>query len=276
MSTLISFHIAILLLLVPGIISFSPRVITRIGFATPEQCVSMPTTGARIANASCMNMSSRSGAGDNVEDLLEKASRLRREAEELKDLVPVRRDGGGQENVMPKKVVYTSLGDSTWEVSYRFASDAVKRDDDDNNDEEMKTLVFYSGKVSIQLTNDGFTNILESESTSKSTLTFQKFWGWDEETSNEDELQYILFSADVDLPSSDPNYDEKKKQNNSIRFYFQCEVIRDSRIGEITMRDGTVTLKKDIKPPGGFWGVFNGGGILAQFRYCGECLMKPC
>ena len=107
-------------------------------------------------------------------------------------------------------------------------------------------------------------------------MIFQKFWGWDEETSNEDELQYILFSADVDLPSSDPNYDEKKKQNNSIRFYFQCEVNRDSRTGEITMRDGTVTLKKDIKPPGGFWGVFNGGGILAQFRYCGECLMKPC
>ena len=87
MSTLISFHIAILLLLVPGIISFSPLVITRIGFATPEQCVSMPTTGTHIANASCMNMSS--GSGDNVEDLLEKASRLRREAEELKDQVPV-------------------------------------------------------------------------------------------------------------------------------------------------------------------------------------------
>ena len=30
-----------------------------------KQCVSMPTTGARIANASCMNMLSGSGSGDN-------------------------------------------------------------------------------------------------------------------------------------------------------------------------------------------------------------------
>lgn len=270
MYTSISFQLAILLLLAPGIFSFSPFVTTRIGFAA-STCASR--------NANCMNMAS--GSGDNIDDLLEKASRLRREAEELKDQVPKRSGDGGQVNILPKKVVYTSLGDSTWEVSYRFASDAVKRDDDDNDNDnkdndDTKPLIFYSGKVSIQLTNDGYTKILESESTSKSALTFQKFWGWDEETSNEDELQYILFSADVDLPSSDPNYDEKKEQNNSIRFYFQCEVNRDSRTGEITMKDGTVTLKKDIKPPGGFWGVFNGGGILAQFRYCGECLMKPC
>eukprot|EP01083_Nonionella_stella_P202785 740521_1 len=95
-------------------------------------------------------MASGSRSGDNVEDLLEKASRLRREAEELKEQVPVRSDAdGGQANIMPKKVVYTSLGDSTWEVSYRFASDAMKRDDDDNNNdnkdnEEMKPLAIYS------------------------------------------------------------------------------------------------------------------------------------
>ena len=49
----------------------------------------------------------------------------------------------------------------------------------------------------------------------------------------------------------------------------------DSKTGEITLIDGTVTLKRDVEPPGGFWGIFNGGGILAQFRYCGEFLIKP-
>ena len=67
-----------------------------------------------------------------------------------------------------------------------------------------------------------------------------------------------------------PNFSKKP-----IRFYFQTRIEKDRRSGEIFLDDGTVTLKKDIEPPGGFWGIFNAGGILAQFRYCGEFIMKP-
>jgi len=218
-------------------------------------------------------ITARMASGD-ADDMLQTASRLRKEAEELEQSVR----GKGTGDVSIKKSTakesipvksYTSLQDSSWTISYRFASDAVSKDDD----ADVK-VTYYSGKVKIQLTDDGYTNILNEDDSppSSSGLTFNKFWGWDEETSNEDDLQYVLFSADVLLPKSDPNYEKKP-----TRFYFQAKVDTDSsRSGEISCSDGTVTLKKDVEPPGGFWGVFNGGGILAQFRYCGEFLMKPC
>ena len=162
--------------------------------------------------------------------------------------------------------IYTSLEDSSWTISYRFASDAISTDDD--KDEDVK-VIYYSGKLNIQLTDDGYTNMLEKDDDS-SKIKFIKTWGWDEENSKEDDLDYLLLSADVMLPESDPNHSK-----TPTRYYFQTQVNRDSRSGEISLIDGTVTLKKDVEPPGGFWGVFNGGGILAQFRYCGEFLMKP-
>mmetsp|Transcript_13038 Transcript_13038/g.16501 ORF Transcript_13038/g.16501 Transcript_13038/m.16501 type:complete len:114 (+) Transcript_13038:245-586(+) len=104
-------------------------------------------------------------------------------------------------------------------------------------------------------------------------------WGWDEEVSREnDKKTYLSFSADVILPPTDINYDTSKP-NEPSRFYFNAEVNTDSKTGEISLIDGTVTVKRDVASPAGgggrFWGIFNAGGILAQFRYCGEFLMKP-
>eukprot|EP00557_Chaetoceros_sp_GSL56_P011614 CAMPEP_0176477968 /NCGR_PEP_ID=MMETSP0200_2-20121128/927_1 /TAXON_ID=947934 /ORGANISM="Chaetoceros sp., Strain GSL56" /LENGTH=279 /DNA_ID=CAMNT_0017873857 /DNA_START=150 /DNA_END=989 /DNA_ORIENTATION=- len=255
-------------------------------------------------------------------DLLKTAARLRKEAEALEQSMRSRNissssaaggGGGGktkqgtdvdlsttvaanqQDDTLPsnnsmKNKFYTCLKDSTWMISYRFASDAVNRDNSNDNDSSSPKPTFYSGKVKVTFQADGYTTMLETPpppppppqdstheaaakiNSSSNVLKFQKFWGWDEETSRDDGMQYLLFSADVLLPESDPNY---SKMMAKQRFYFQCRVNNDSKTGEISMSDGTVTIKKDIEPPGGFWGVFNGGGILAQFRYCGNFLMKP-
>ena len=211
-------------------------------------------------------------AEEEKNDLLDKAKRLRQEAEELES--NLRSKKGGSKNIKEEigttsKKVYNDLKNSEWQLSYRFASDAINRDKED--DSSSSKPVIYSGKVKIQLSEDGYTNVIpEGDSSSEGKLKFVKFWGWDEEISREDDEKYLLLSADVMLPSSDPIFSKKP-----IRFYFQTRIEKDRRSGEIFLDDGTVTLKKDIEPPGGFWGVFNGGGILAQFRYCGEFIMKP-
>ena len=211
-------------------------------------------------------------AQDEKNDLLDKAKRLRQEAEELESNLRSKR--GDSKNIKeevttaPKKV-YKDIKNSEWQLSYRFASDAINRDKED--DSSSSKPVIYSGKVKIQLSADGYTNVIpDGDSSSEGKLKFAKFWGWDEEISREDDEKYLLFSADVMLPSSDPNFSKKP-----IRFYFQTRIEKDRRSGEIFLDDGTVTLKKDIEPPGGFWGIFNAEGILAQFRYCGEFIMKP-
>ena len=216
-------------------------------------------------------------ATDDSDELLETALRLRKEAEAMEESIRGQKvvssnDGnneGGPKSSAASVKTYNTLQDSVWRISYRFASDAVLKESNGKEEDDDVKVTYYSGKVDIQLTDDGYTNVMEEHNTSKS-IKFEKFWGWDEENSKEDELDYVLFSADVMLPKDDPNYTKQP-----IRFYFQTQVLRDSRSGEISLKDGTVTLKKDVEPPGGFWGIFNGGGILAQFRYCGEFLMKP-
>lgn len=229
-------------------------------------------------------------------DLLKAAAKLRKEAEELEQSMKSRNilstgktkqrtdvnaaveQANQKEDALPTTAKkYTSLKDSTWAISYRFASDAINQDKNDKTDKSFKPT-FYSGKVKVTFRGDGYTTMETSDddnndimnAASSNVLKFQKIWGWDEETSRDDGMQYILFSADVLLPESDPNYSKV-----ATRFYFQCRVDRDSKTEEISMSDGTVTIKKDIEPPGGFWGVFNAGGILAQFRFCGNFLMKP-
>lgn len=230
---------------------------------------------------------------------LDKASKLRKEAEELEAIMmEKRKEGGGGKDkqaavvVTPPKL-YTQLENSDWILSYRFASDPISSNDDDTkpgNENDMtnmktkptiveKPIVYYSGKVVVRLKDDGYTELLPplddtttTQSSSSKSLTFLKFWGWDKEISNEDEKEYLSFSADIVLPKSDPNY---SSSSSSCRFYFNSQVETDSQTGEISLTSGTVTVKRDIEPPGGFWGVFRAGGILAQFRYCGEFLIKP-
>ncbi len=241
----------------------------------PEPCgwlMKNPVRKVGVATTRCSRFQMAKDQND-VEDLLKKASLLRKEADELKAALPDRApdDGKTEENQIKQNKTYTSLQDSSWVLSYRFSSDAISRDGDDDEN-VTKNPTFYSGVVKIQLSADGYTNILENnDDGSSSNISFRKFWGWDEEESREDgdDSRFLLFSADVMLPESDPNFEKKP-----VRFYFQYEINR-AKSGEITLTDGTVTVKKDIEPPGGFWGIFNAGGILAQFRYCGECLLKP-
>ena len=173
---------------------------------------------------------------EEVNQYLDKATKLRKEAEEL-EAVMRNRDSSSttlekpnSESDLRKVVSYKSLNDSTWMISYRFASDPVLRDNDSNaSDENAESYVkptFYSGKVSIRLKDDGYTELLNSPNddkdspSSSSTISYEKFWGWDEETSREDGKQYLSFSADLKLPSTDPNY----QSGNSNRFYFNSQV----------------------------------------------------
>lgn len=238
-----------------------------------KRCASVRSTNAYTSIKDESALMTRMSLDDS-DELLETASRLRKEAEVMEESMRGKRNApnpGSHSSLKTSSstsppAIYTSLEDSSWTISYRFASDAISTDDD--KDEDVK-VIYYSGKLNIQLTDDGYTNMLEKDDDS-SKIKFIKTWGWDEENSKEDDLDYLLLSADVMLPESDPNHSK-----TPTRYYFQTQVNRDSRSGEISLIDGTVTLKKDVEPPGGFWGVFNGGGILAQFRYCGEFLMKP-
>ena len=209
--------------------------------------------------------------------LLNKASQLRKEAQELEKKLPKDKTSEGRASsstggatAIPSS--YTSLDNSNWTISYRFASDPPPKEDDGDGTVMEQKLLYYSGKVSIRFRQDGYTDILTTTDPKSSPVTFVKFWGWDTEISEEDGETYLSFSSDVVLPSNDLNYND----GASLRFYFNAKVEESEADGVLSIRDGTVTVKRDVQSPGGgFWGVFNGGGILAQFRYCGEFLIKP-
>ena len=234
--------------------------------------------GRSTKSRTCLSTENSRRDEKNVGNWLETASRLRKEVQEMettmsRDEEAIRKQQKSElysESFKQRKnkIMYTSLEDSSWTMSYRFASEPTKKD----REESSPALNFYSGKVSIKFRNDGYTDIINEEGLENSPgLQIVKFWGWDMELSNEDNLEYLEFSADVLLPSSDINHDSSGKAS---RFYFNARVDKDSNTGEITFSDGTVTLKRDVEPPAGIWGIFNAGGILAQFQYCGEFLCK--
>merc|ERR1712127_1170578 len=104
---------------------------------------------------------------------------------------------------------------------------------------------FYGGKLRLQFRDDGYTDILPPSGadggTPTTSATFEKTWGWDREISAEDELEYLLFSADVTLPPP---------ISTSERFYFQARVDReddDEDSGVLSLRDGSVTVKRNVK-----------------------------
>lgn len=213
-----------------------------------------------------------SSSSSDVDRLRDSATRLRKEAEALEAKMAERRTVSKKASdvatTVPKKKVYTTLDDSEWTISYRFASDPPPKDDDKDGSSSTKSNMIrnYSGKVAIKFRNDGYTDIISTDEVRD--IQYAKFWGWDEETSTEDDLRYILFSTDVVLPETDNNA-------GTERFYFQARIEQNERTGEISLADGKVTVKRDIEPPGGFWGLFNGGGILAQFRVCGDFVCRP-
>lgn len=201
---------------------------------------------------------------DERNKLLSKASKLRKEVESLESSL------GDNRNISStikyeKPLYFSDVSNSTWVLTYRFTEEPIS-DDDDNE----KKPISYSGKMAVHFRSDGFTDLIPDIISDKDNtmVTFQKVWGWDVENSNEDGLNYLLFSADIFL-------NDKKK---SDRFYFNARVDEEStslsgRDKSVSLNDGIVTVKREIQTNsnGGklFWGVFNGGGILAQFRKVG-------
>lgn len=196
-------------------------------------------------------------SNDNIDKLRESAERLRKEAKDLEDGLGNKRRSSPP-MIIPVDPTYTNLAESTWTCTYRLSSDPR------NEKEEDKQISFYSGKFTVTFLADGYTNLISQEPSGVSSIVLDKVWGWDRELSNEDDLVFILFSTSVKLPA-----DDKFAPNQEMRYYWQARIDTSSS-GIISINDGTITVKKDVRPPGGFWGAFSGAGILAQFRYVGN------
>ena len=104
------------------------------------------------------------------------------------------------------------------------------------------------------------------------------------ETSNEDELDYLLFSADIVLPPTTKSTTSESNgsaiMNMPERFYFQARVDKKPSSNSnnvISLQDGSVTVKRNIESSTGglWWGLFRGADqILAQFREVGQFRCK--
>ena len=212
-------------------------------------------------------------SGDKNEntDLLEKARRLREEASLMEDDL---RAGAAPSTSsvadIPVAIVNKILEESKWTLTYRFSSQPSPKDSDKNDDETPKK--FYSGNVNLLLKKDGYSEqIIQKSDASKNEAEIEilKIWGWDRETSNEDNLDYLLFSMDIKFPASDPDLSNQKE-----RYYFQAR-IEDEMDGSIALKEGTITVKKDVtEKTGGMWGFFNVAGILTEFRYTGDFVAR--
>jgi hypothetical protein len=217
----------------------------------------------------------KSGNDENA-DLLEKARRLREEASLMEDDLRAATSSATTSLStiadMPVVIVNKQLEDSVWALSYRFSSQPAPKESNDNNNNETPTpMTFYSGKLNILLKADGYSELIIAQenanaNTNKETdIEIVKIWGWDRETSSEDDLDYLLFSMDVKFPKSDPDLSDQKE-----RYYFQARVEQDTD-KSIALKEGTITVKKDVsEKTGGMWGLFNVAGILTEFRYCGD------
>lgn len=196
---------------------------------------------------------------DERDKLLSKASKLRQEAESLESSLKENRNISSSKNSYEKPICFSTVSNSAWILTYRFTEEP-------QSDDDTEKPVFYSGKVGVHFRSDGFTDMIPGIASDTDTVNIQKVWGWDVETSNEDGLNYLMFSADIFL----------KDKKTSDRFYFNARVDEESKIGgekNIVLNDGELTVKREIRNSSGgsqmFWGVFNAGGILAQFRKVG-------
>lgn len=198
-------------------------------------------------------------------DLLEKAKKLREEAQRLeqnlRESPSTNRRSAASDAAKPASAP-TKLEDSAWTFSYRFSSQPKDEDADG------VILPNYAGKLTIRLTPDGYSEVVSNE---ENQLRIGKVWGWDEELSQEDQNKYLLLSMDVQFPETDPLMAERIE-----RCYLQARVDRDPTDGTIALKEGTVTVKKDVSDmTKGMWGIFQVSGILTQFRYVGDFSSKP-
>jgi hypothetical protein len=267
---------------------------------TVEVCGAFVVVASRRTHSSVGRLYSRpddDGVDNNNAILLEKARVLREEAASMEN--DLRSSGSASSSSsdtsipVPVVVVNTQLEDSIWTLSYRFSSQPITKDSSNNNnnnqEQQQQENIFYSGKINLRLKEDGYSEqiILNDDNNNYDGIEIIKIWGWDRETSNEDDLDYLLFSMDVKLPESDPTTTTTTKSNskkNQIeRYYFQARIdteqesINNKNENNIlVLKDGTITVKKDVtEKTNGRWGLFNVAGILTEFRYCGDFVAKP-
>jgi len=271
---------------------------------TVEVCGAFVVVASRRTHSSVGRLYSRpddDGVDNNNAILLEKARVLREEAASMEN--DLRSSGSASSSSsdisipVPVVVVNTQLEDSIWTLSYRFSSQPITKDNNNKNknkniqEQQQQENRFYSGKINLRLKEDGYSeqiiikNNEEEETSSSDDIEIIKIWGWDRETSSEDDLDYLLFSMDVKLPESDPTTTTKSnsKKNQIERYYFQARIdteqesINNKNENNIlVLKDGTITVKKDVtEKTNGRWGLFNVAGILTEFRYCGDFVAKP-
>jgi len=202
--------------------------------------------------------------GTNADQLMQKAKRLRESAEALeRELAPNRKPVDTKKSPIEpiEPASYNSLNDSMWQITFRIQNKLLK---DDNNNVQA-----FTGKRIIKLLADGYTQqVTTSPEEQIASAYFKKTWGWDQETSQEDGKTYLLWSADIE-----PNNENMKRAGfGDERLYFQAR-IDTSKSGEISINEGKVTVKQAVD--GGFWGVFNAGGILAEFKDIGDFTCRP-
>jgi hypothetical protein len=226
----------------------------------------LPSRGCSVPKTSTMPKLPSKVGQQEEEGLLDKAIRLRQEATDLESKLRTEQEGKPNRNTpetkKPDALVCKRIDDSVWTFTYRFSNEPESNKEDEA---EAKPRDFYRGKLTVKFRADGFTDIVAHEPGEPSkALSIVKTWGWDTEASSEDGKEYLLFSADIKLP-----------KDGQERFYLQAGQEREG--DTIVLKEGTVTVKRDVndsKSPG-FWGVFSGKGILAQFRYVGDFVAKP-
>lgn len=196
----------------------------------------------------------------------QRASRLRQEALELEQQI---RNSTSPEalkkvNVRSATPKYRDMKDTVWTLSYLFASQpepkGSKLPKDNTEENKASSSTRFGGKLTLRFKADGYTDFFPSES--EGVLKLVKVWGWDLETSTDDDMEYLVFSIDVLLPGG-----------SKERYYMQAKLVKSH--GEISLTDGTVTVKQDATETGSRWGLFTPKGILAEFRYVGNFVAKP-
>jgi hypothetical protein len=216
----------------------------------------------------------------NPDEWLNKAARLREEIRKLEAAAATTRDSRDASAIVSSSrfVEYTDIADSIWTVSYRFTENPESETDSPEAAEIRRS---FSGKMKVKFRNDGYTDLLSQESigSTSSSIRIVKAWGWDIELSkdkkkdNADDEEYVLFSIDVELPSSEDG--TIPVDSIQQRYYLQARVQKDSQRAVLSILDGTVTVKRDILQKSNQWAFLSPAGILAQFRYVGGFIAKP-
>ena len=221
------------------------------------------TRRSRLSRTMSWRLASPEKENDASAEYLKTASKLRQEALELEK--KLRKEKESTEPTPTEKIdlpspMYKEVKDSVWTLSYLFSSEPKQRNTNEESEAVSATPTRFGGKLTLHFKPDGYTDLV-SHQPDAGSLNIVKAWGWDLETSNEDDLEYLLFSIDVLLPSG-----------SKERFYMQAK--QEVNSGEITLKGGTVTVKQDVTETGSRWGLFSPKGILAEFRYVGDFVAR--